>query len=159
MNKLHLRTKKSLGSTIAKEDGLTLIEVAIALVIISIVSLYFLSYFTNSEAQSKLTNQKLSATHLSNAELHKVQAIPFNDLEGRLTASNCTQLPEQTSNEIYVIDTQICRNHPKYTSNPDVLYITITTSWAPDKDQPGQYKHKVSIVGAAKKNYAIDGGK
>ncbi len=154
--KLNPRTKNSLGSTIAREDGLTLIEVAAALVILSIVSLYFMSYFVNSEAQSQLTNQKLSATHLANARLHEVQAMSFDDLQGQATCAR-NSLPEQDK-DIYVIDTQICRNYPKYTSHPDVLYITITTYWNPDPEQPDRYRHKVSIVGAAKKSYAPTGG-
>lgn len=142
----------------SREDGFTLIEVALTLVILSIVSLYFLSYFTNGTTQSKLTNQRLSAIHLANAKLHETQAMDFDDLQESAT---CMQqsLPDVTK-DMYLLKTEICSTHAKYTSNPDVLYITITTYWAPDPEQNSKYKHQVSITGAVKRQYpsALSGG-
>lgn len=142
----------------SREDGFTLIEVALTLVILSVVSLYFLSYFTNGSTQSKLTNQRLSAIHLANAKLHEIQAMEFDDLQNSAT---CTQqsMPGETK-DIYVIKTEICSTHTKYTSDPDVLYITVTTYWAPDPEQNGKYKHQESITGAAKRQQpsALSGG-
>ncbi|MCK8487342.1 type II secretion system GspH family protein [Paenibacillus sp. MBLB2552] len=152
--KFALNPKKSpLRHTIAREDGLTLLEVALALVILSIVSLYFLSYFTNSTTQSKLTNQRLSATHLANARLHEIQDMEFTVLQ---TWANRPPgaLPNATK-DIYLLTTEISDRNSKYASNPDILYITVTAYWQPDPSQgAGKYRHKVSITGAVKKNYA-----
>lgn len=156
MRKFRHYTMKSLVPAATKEDGLTLIEVALALVILSIVSLYFLSFFTNSQAQSKFTNQRLSASHLANGVLHEVQAKPFDQLKNNATCRR-NSLPEQTR-DIYVIDTQICDTNPAYISNPDILYITITTYWGADPAKPGEYRNKVSITGAARKIHAVGGG-
>ncbi|MGG6314092.1 type IV pilus modification PilV family protein [Paenibacillus macerans] len=148
-----LSRKSSLRRAMAGEDGLTLLEVALALVILSIVSMYFLSFFTNSASQSKLTNQRLSATHLANAKLHEVQSLEFTELQ---TKANCSPggLPD-TTNGIYLIRTEVCRISDKYPANPDILYITVTTFWLPDPAAgAGNYRHKVSIVGAVKKDYA-----
>ncbi|MEF2966358.1 prepilin-type N-terminal cleavage/methylation domain-containing protein [Paenibacillus sp. M1] len=131
------------------EEGLTLIEVAASLVVLSIVSLYFLSYFTNSAFQSKLTNQKLSATHLANAKLHEIQNIPFEELQTEADCSKGTSYDEEK--DIYVMKTEICDSASGYETRSDILYITVTTYWAPDPEHPGQFKHEVSLVGAAKK--------
>ncbi|WP_178019896.1 prepilin-type N-terminal cleavage/methylation domain-containing protein [uncultured Paenibacillus sp.] len=153
-----LRQKSSsLQQTIAREEGLTLLEVALALVILSIVSLYFLSYFTNSASQSKLTNQRLSATHLANARLHEVQSMEFSQLQA-LASSSPGTLPD-TTRGIYLLKTEVSDRSSKYTSNSDILYITVTVYWQPDPSQGlGKYRHNVSITGAVKKNYATAGG-
>lgn len=153
-----LRQKRSsLRQAIAREEGLTLLEVALALVILSIVSLYFLSYFTNSASQSKLTNQRLSATHLANARLHEVQSMEFSQLQALASRSPGT-LPD-TVRDIYLLKTEVSDRSTKYASNPDILYITVTVYWQPDPSQAaGKYRHNVSITGAVKKNYAAAGG-
>lgn len=146
--------KTPLRHTLAREEGLTLLEVTLALVILSIVSLYFLSYFSNDAAQSKLTNQRLSATHLANARLHEIQAMKFTDL---LTAAHRPPgaLPDKTIG-IYLLKAEVSDRHAAYASNPDILYITVTAYWQPDPSQEaGKYRHQVSITGAVKKDYAV----
>ncbi|MGG1614444.1 type IV pilus modification PilV family protein [Paenibacillus sp. FSL K6-2441] len=152
------RQKKSpLLRAFAREDGLTLLEVALALVILSVVCLALLSYFSNSASQSRLTNQRLSATHLANARLHEVQAMGFSQLQTWASRSPGT-LPNITRG-IYLLETEVSSHHSDYPSHPDILYITVTAYWQPDPSQDaGEYRHKVSITGAVKKNYAIAGG-
>lgn len=152
------RQKKSpLLRAFAREDGLTLLEVALTLVILSVVCLALLSYFSNSASQSRLTNQRLSATHLANARLHEVQAMGFSQLQTWASRSPGT-LPNITRG-IYLLETEVSSHHSDYPSHPDILYITVTAYWQPDPSQgAGEYRHKVSITGAVKKNYAIAGG-
>lgn len=140
---------------LVREDGLTLIEVAAALVILSLISLYFLSYFTNSAAQSKLSNQQLSATHLANAKLHEIQSMAFDQLQQYANSGN--SLPEQAE-DIYSIQTIVSSSHPEYPFNSDFLYITITVYWSKDPDHPEQYRHQISLVGAARRDYQQNGG-
>ncbi|WP_059049930.1 type IV pilus modification PilV family protein [Paenibacillus senegalimassiliensis] len=150
------RKKPSLRQALHREEGLTLIEIAVALVILSIVSLFLLSFFTNSASQSKLTNQRLSAGHLANARLHEVQSLPFSELQARATCSQGS-LPDQ-SQDIYLLKTEVCSSSSKYTANPDILYISVTAYWLPAR--PGQsteFRHKVSVTGAVKKDYALSG--
>lgn len=142
-------------SALAREEGLTLIEVAAALVILSLISLYFLSYFTNSAAQSKLSNQHLSATHLANARLHEIQAMPFDQLQNYAIPGH--SLPNE-EREIYSIHAKISTTYPDYPSHSDFLYIIVTVNWSKDPDLPGEYKHQVSLVGAARRDFAPAGG-
>lgn len=149
--------RRLLRQTFAQEEGLTLLEVALALVILSIVSLYFLSYFSNSASHSKLTNQRLSATHLANARLHEVQSMKFSELQA-LASRPPGALPDATRG-IYLIKAEVSDHSPAYAAHPDILYITVTAYWQPDPSQgAGKYRHKVSITGAVKKNYATAGG-
>lgn len=156
--KTALRQKRTpLRQAFAREEGLTLLEVAISLVILSIVSLYFLSYFSNSASQSKLTNQRLSATHLANARLHEIQSMEFSQLQ-TLASRPPGTLPD-TTKDIYLLKTEVSDHNSKYISNPDILYITVTVYWLPDPSQgSGKYRHNVSITGAVKKNYAAAAG-
>ncbi|WP_068779461.1 type IV pilus modification PilV family protein [Paenibacillus sp. GM2] len=140
---------------LVREDGLTLVEIAAALVILSLISLYFLSYFTNSAAQSKLSNQQLSATHLANAKLHEIQSVAFDQLQQY--ANSGSSLPEQAE-DIYSIQAVVSSSHPDYPFNPDFLYITVTVYWSKDPEHPEQYRHQLSLVGAARRDYPQNGG-
>lgn len=149
--------KSSLRHAIAREEGLTLLEVALALVILSIVSLYFLSYFTNSASQSQLTNQRLSATHLANARLHEVQVMEFTQLQALASRPPGT-LPDQIIGP-YLLKAEVSDRSSKYPSNPDILYVTVTAYWQPDPSQgSGKYRHHVSVTSAVKKNYMSAAG-
>jgi prepilin-type N-terminal cleavage/methylation domain-containing protein len=83
--------RKSAAARITSEDGLSLLEIVIALVIISITGLYFMSYISYSSSYSADANQKMTAGHLAKLTLRQYQAMDFdNDLE------QLTTLGEQT---------------------------------------------------------------
>jgi len=149
------KRRMSRRSALMREDGLTLIEVAAALVVLSLISLYFLSYFTNSAGQSKLSNQQLSATHLANARLHEIQTMAFDALQQYANSGN--SLPNLNEDN-YSIHAKVSSTHPEYPFNSDFLYITVTVYWSKDPEHPEQYRHQISLVGAARKTYVLNGG-
>lgn len=145
----YLRHKRNyLRSIFRREEGLTLIEVAAALVILSIISLYFLSYFTNNATYSKITNQRLSATQLANAKLHECQSLGFTALQGLGCGTQSYNVlgedPTPDKPAFYTALTSV-RSGP----SEGIVSITVTVKFKPKGDMPDQI---ITVVGAVKKD-------
>lgn len=63
-----------------EEDGLTLIEVMIALVVLTVGLLATLSVLTSANKLTLVSEQRQTMAHLAQRELERLQAIPYNEL-------------------------------------------------------------------------------
>lgn len=101
-----------------EEDGFSLLEVMIAMLVL-MTAIFSLTYvLVNSLADTAYARQRVAATNLANQTLEDVRALPWSVIEGGMSST------ELTANETYCSLSQT-------SCDPNLAAITVTVNGVP----------------------------
>lgn len=110
-----------------KQDGFTLIEVLISIVILFIVLTSFFAFFSQSLVFSSKNEEQLVAFNLANKTLKIVEGKYKNNINLNLTLNSCTNFPAELAAELDATTCSYKQNQKNYFPE-----ITITKQTSTD---------------------------
>ena len=124
-NQLKLNGSTDVARQCASEEGFTLIETSIAMVLMMISALGVASLFTYSITNNTGANDRAVAISLAQQQLEQLRSVPFTDTILNVTAATVLSPDTVNNGRSYRVTRTVTGSNNNVSGNPTLKTITI----------------------------------